>query len=228
MASLTVCTWNVGDKGSKDNLRALMDRYPVLCLQECGDRDNFYDCAWDYGWKCFDGDGKDGKHATPVFWNPEVMGEKVDTYVKMLSPETYAPGTGPDTVKCKWLIGVGWNFPKYDKQLRIGCLHLVSDSGSGKRRDLAHDQLVVASKMWPDAEGFCCIAGDYNTSWNNDLLDPMRNKHWKPAQGGPGGPVKTHDGWTPDQQWYRNGKVSSQGERTNASDHDAYWVTYTL
>lgn len=227
-----MCTWNVGDHGTKDNLKALMDDFPVLCLQEMSDRDSWYQFAHDKGWKTFNAGGDDGRAATPVFWNPKVMGEKVDTYCEKLSPSQHCPGTGPDQVKTKWLIGVAWRYPPTDTWVRVGCLHLVSDSSGGCRHKIAHDELVKAAKMWKGNDGFppnfCCIAGDFNTSWNNDLLGPMRDKNWKPAQGAKGGPVHTHGNWTPDQQWYRNGSVKNMGKRANGSDHDAYWVTYSI
>lgn len=232
MATLTVATWNVGDHGTKDNLKTVMGKAPVICLQEMSDRDSWYQFAHDKGWKTFNAGGDDGRAATPVFWNPKVMGEKVETYHKQLSPSTHCPGTGPDQVKAKWLIGVAWRYPPIDKWVRVGCLHLVSDSSGGCRRDLAHDELVKASTMWKGDDGFppnpCIIGGDFNTSWNNSLLKPMKDKNWKPSQAAAGGPKKTHGGWTPDQQWYRNAKVKTHGKITTKSDHDCYYVTYTL
>jgi len=236
MASLTVATWNVGDNGTWEDMRDIMAVAPVMCLQEMGDRDSLYDHLHDKGWKTYVAGGDNGRRATPVAWNPKVMGEVTAKYCEPLSPKTHAPGTGPDDVKPKWLIAVAWDYPNYQHQARVGCLHLVSDSSTSnpKRHQLAHDELVNASTMWKKKSdgtfpvGFCCIAGDYNTSWNNDLLDPMRNQKWKPSQGCNGYVCHTHGNWTPDQQWFRNGTVTKAWGIKNKSDHDAYCVTYQL
>jgi hypothetical protein len=232
---LVVIDWNVGDHGTQADLKGMLDRCDVLCLQEMGDRDGFYDCLHDHGWKTYDAGGDNGRHSTPIAWDPKAMGPVNQHYCKQLSPKTHAPGTGPDDVKAKWLIGCAWDYPNYQHQVRVGCLHLVSDSGKDnqKRHDLAHDEIVNASTMWRKADGTfpvgpMVIAGDWNTSWDNDLLDPMRNQHWKPSQGCDGYVCHTHGNWTPDQQWWRNAAVYKQGQIRTGSDHDAYWVSYTL
>lgn len=228
MPSLTVGTWNVGDNGTKDDLKALMAKAPVWALQEMGDRDGWFDWLHDKGWGTTGRDGPAG--ATPVVWDKTAMGEKVDSYNRLLSPSTPCKGTGPDTVKEKRLVGVGFNFPGYQPRVRIGCLHLCSDSSGGCRRELAKDEVREAKTMWKGdggfPDGFCVIAGDWNTSWNNDLLNPMEDQNWKTAHAFK--VVRTHGDWTPDQQWYRHASIDGMGEVANHSDHDALWVRYNL
>ena len=231
---LVVITCNIGDHGTWADIKGMLDNCDVMTLQEMSDRQGIIDNLNDVGWKTYNAGGDNGRAATPIAWDPKVMGEVQDKYCKQLSPKTHAPGTGPDTVKPKYLIGVGWDYPKYNKRVRVGGLHLVSDSGpdNKKRHDLAHDEIVIASKMWKGDEGFpdgfCCIAGDWNTNHNNDLLDPMRNQNWKSAQNHGTGPIKTFKDRTIDNQWYRNGSIHNQGKINTGSDHHAYWVSYNL
>jgi hypothetical protein len=208
-----------------------MDRGAVICLQEMSDRDGLYDYAQNQGWKTYNAGGDNGRKATPIFWNPDVMGERLDDYCVSLSPQKpNCPGPGPSTVKAKWLIGIGWNFPHYDKELRVGGLHAASgQSDSQCRKELAQQEFKTAAQMWDTAKGLCVIAGDFNCKWNAGILDPFRNQGWKPTQGECGGPYTTHgNSWTPDQQWWRNGHPSKSGCVKNFSDHHAYWVTYSL
>jgi hypothetical protein len=229
--TLTVVTWNVGDGGTKSDLADLMARGDVLCLQEMSDRDGLYDYARDHGWKTYDAGGDNGRKATPVFWDPETMGERIDDYDVALSPKTpNCPGPGPSTVKAKWLIGIGWNVPNYPHEVRVGSMHAASGQADYQcREDLARQEFRNASEVWGGAAGLCVIAGDLNCKWDAGILDPFRDRGWKPSQGTCNGPHTTHGkSWTPDQQWRRNGKPTDSGTVKTGSDHRAYWVAYEI
>lgn len=227
MVALTVCTWNVGD-GSAADLRGLMDRYDVIGLQEMGDRDGLYDCCTDYGWKIFDGDGKDGKRATPLAYNPDAVVWKENIVEKLSNAQHVNPGTGPEDIKTKWAIGCRFHVKGYDHAVRIVTCHLVADSGSGERRELAQKQVKVLAGLYPEADGVVVIAGDLNTSWDNGLTKPLKNAGWTSNHACKGGPVKTHGGWTPDHIWTRQTGLNSQGAIGTGSDHKALWADYTL
>lgn len=229
MTTLKVCTWNVGDHGGKADLHKLMDRYAVIGLQEMGDRDGLYDAVKAYGWKALDGDGQNGKHSTPTIYNPAAGLELRDELVHKLSDQQEVnPGTGPETIKAKWAIGGQWHVDGYGDAFRFWTCHLVADSSSGERHELAHDQIVKLSKLFPEAEGACIIGGDLNTSWNNELVKPLKNKGWKSNHAADGGPCDTHGGWTPDHLWSRNASLTDQGTINTGSDHHALWAAYDL
>ena len=228
MTQLKVCTWNAGDNGTQADLKELMDRTDVIGLQEMGDRDGMYDCARGYGWKCIDGNGKDGKHSTPTFYNPVVLEKKQTLVTKLSNAQKVQPGTGPEQIKTKWAIGGQFHIHGYGDAFRFWTCHLVADSSKGERHALAHDQIVKLSQLYPKADGACIIGGDFNTKWNDELTKPLKNKGWKSNHSCEGGPCDTHGGWTPDHLWARNAKLIDQGTIKNGSDHHALWATYTL
>ena len=228
MTTRTVCTWNAGDNGTADNLRNLMSRYDGISLQEMGDRDGLYDAAHNYGWKSYDGDGQDGKRSTPLIWNPKRLEWKEGYAVKLSDAQTVNPGTGPEKIKTKWAIGGRFHVDGYGDAFRMVSCHLVADSSSGERNDLARKQINRLADLWPDADGACVIAGDLNTGWNTDLVKPLKSDGWKSCHAYEYGPYPTHGDWTPDHIWTRNAKITACGTIGNKSDHDALWATYDL
>lgn len=229
MTRLRVCTWNAGNGGSWFDFKALLEEFPIVGVNEGADRQSWIDRARDLGRLHWYGSGTNGRAATPLFWDPAVTGPHVEKVCEPLTPRTRrCPGTGPDTVKAKWLIGVGWDFPGIETRLRVGVMHAASGQSQPCRGDLARRQFRGAAAMWPGAAGPAIIVGDMNTRWNDDSLDPFRHKGWRAAQGRAGGPHATHGDWTPDQQWYRNARPTASGVRRNGSDHHAYWVEYDV
>jgi Endonuclease/Exonuclease/phosphatase family len=222
---VTVATWNAGN-GNKDNLQKIMNKASLIALQEMGDRDNLYDYAKNHGWATYNDGGQDDRASTPVFFDKAFWKKSDDQTIKLSNQQQVNPGTGPETIKTKWALG-----PKFfhgDTGFNFWSLHLVADSSSGERHDLAKQQITNASDLKPGANGPCVVAGDWNTSWDNDLLKPMKNKGWQSNHYKKGGPVKTHGGWTPDQIWFRNATFVEQGSFNTGSDHDALWVTFDV
>ena len=228
MANVTVCTWNIGDNGSKSDLGNLMDRAAIIGLQEAADRDPFYEYARDHGWKTLDGNGEDGKHSTPTFYDPDRLTFKKELVRKLSDSQKVNPGAGPEQVKTKWAIGGQFHVPGASGAFRFWTCHLVASSSSGERHALAHDQIVVLSKLFPDADGPCVIGGDFNTKWNDELVDPLKSKGWKSCHAYGSGPYDTHGDWTPDHVWHRNAKISGCSTVKNGSDHNALLVTFTV
>jgi hypothetical protein len=225
----TIATWNIG-RGTYADARRVLSESSVLALQEASDKGQLIDRLKRDGYRVIRGSGKPGQSATPFVFDPKAL-QLVRPVVALMAPrQRIGRGTGPDTMKAKWLIGGRFVERATGRHLFIGTTHLVAGQNHPRRARVALRHVRNAVSELRRLGGTTFLMGDFNTRPHSKVTGPLRATGWTSDQI-VGQRLGTHGGWSPDQVWWNRSSGIELVEHhtiSNRSDHDALVTTVTL
>lgn len=209
------------------DLERFMSQCDVLCLEEAGEGQAILAKAVrTLDVEVHNGFSEPGQAATPVMFKRKAHERKSFP----LTPKTHvgAPGAGPNTMKAKWLNIV--RFSVYGHITWVGSIHTTPSVYIDSREALAMDQTRSAAAVTANLRGWEFIGGDYNSLPGSNIRRPLERRGITSAQKALG-PVATHGNRSIDDVHYKKNKSlkpTRHWTRKGVSDHDAYFVEFTV
>lgn len=184
-ARFRVGTWNIGDRGTQDDLHKITRLCDVLVLNEVGDRN--LELLLPEGW------GYRSRSRVALAWDwdyPPDMREDVLLSSRMWGGE----GAGPSWVKRKHLVT--GRFPVGSRKVWVAGLHLVASQWNPLRWAIGKLQVRRtagwAAKKWTEV----VVAGDFNNVPESKMFRALRRIGMRRVRSGP-----THGRRAIDHQW---------------------------
>jgi hypothetical protein len=227
--SLTTATWNIG-RGTIADARRVLSEAAVVALQEAGDRATLLRRLQQAGYRVVKGTGRPGQSATPVVFDPSILRLVRPVAVLMAPRQRVGPGTGPDTMKGKWLIGGQFVLRGTGIRLFVGSTHLVAAQYRARRAHVADRHIRNLVRYVRSISGIRFVLGDFNNRATSSVLAPLRTAGWTSDQI-VARQLGTHGNWAPDQVWWKSMRAVRLEEHhtiRNHSDHDALVATVQL
>lgn len=230
MPGLKVATWNVG-MGSLADAREVMRDVSAMALQEAGDQARLVNALAEDGHVVIRPKEFLGQPATPLIYKPTELRYIRPLQQLMVAGGDIGPGTGPDTVKPKYLIGGYFIHLASRRRVALASTHRFAGQRVGNER---YERATVHARRVVDAladyTGVPVVMGDWNSVPDSDTLAPLRRAGWTCDQL-EGKRLPTHGGWVPDHVWWRKDeRIAFDSHHTikNGSDHNALIVSFDL
>lgn len=215
---MSFATWNFGP-GDIGDLADMMKKAHVIALQETGDRiRDIMDLLHRKGWKIITG-AQPGQASTPLIYNPRRVELIQSSRILLAHAQDAGPGTGPDRIKEKWLIGGLFRDRITGRTFWAYGVHMVTSQGKPKRRKIALAMVGIIRLRIKAITRAIFIGGDWNTVEQSDVMQVILEiRHMRITQ-----TQHTHDNWSPDHIVWRHKKwmrYIRDYDVENGSDHD--------
>jgi len=228
---LKVATWNIGN-GTLANARKIMSEgVAALALQEASDQRDLVEALVDDGFEVIRPEEQTGQPATPLVYDPAVLQLRRSIAVLTADSQPVGPGTGPDKMKAKWLIGARFVHLPSRRRIAIASHHRVAGQQHETRHRVALEDARRVAETFVGYRSLVTVMGDWNSTAGDHTLKPLRHHGWTCNQL-VGGHVGTHGQWAPDHVWWKkDDRISYVQHRVltdTESDHRPLLVTFEL
>jgi Endonuclease/Exonuclease/phosphatase family len=232
---LTVATWNIGNGTTADARQIMRQGTAALALQEASDQARLIQQLRGDGLGVIRPVAEPGQAATPLVFDPEQLLLLRMIVELMVGRRRLNKGTGPETLKPKWLIGGYFLHRPTRRRLAIASTHRVAGQtpdGSTIRDDVAEQHAREIVQHFRGYGGIPIVLGDWNSWPDDDSLRPFRLADWRTDQA-LHRRLPTHGKrWAPDAAWWRpDHRIEFLRHRTldgTRSDHRPLLVDYEI
>lgn len=225
-----VATYNVGDRGTADDIARLSRTADVVLLQEVGDQAT---ALAPFTGRTIRGDG-DGRSKVAVIVREGLTVRDSGHWPCTGRVDVGSLGAGPRELGPKWIAWAKIDAEDIGRAINVGSTHLVPSvqrapfPGRSKRRWM-HSQHVAALIAWAkdrEGHGITILGGDFNATPDYLGLKPLRAAGFVPAT------KPSHGKRAIDAVWHRDQPkihlVSVDALDGYGSDHKPVLATYAI